>query len=93
MVCDVNEHFMTYCGFILNLFTRGLAMVFMKILQHHFVIIIGYYSTSQKLVSRILLPCKCLHTNYDEMVLIFFINIIAKPHVKKLTVTFAMEHC
>ena len=72
-------------------------MIFMKIFNTGLVINIGCYSTSQKLVSRILLPCKCLHTNcdifYDEMVLIFFINTIAKPHVKTLTVTFAKEHC
>ena len=48
---------------------------------------------AQKLVSRILLPYKSIHINrdifYDEMVLIFFMNTIAKPHVKKLT---AVDH-
>ena len=70
---------------------------FYEIFQHRFVINIGYYSTSQKLVSRISLACKCLLTNrdvfYEKMVLIFFINIIAKPHVKTLTVTFVKEQC
>ena len=45
---------------------------------------------SQKLVSRLLLPYQNLHSNhdifYDEIVLIFFMDTIAKPHVKKLTV-------
>ena len=44
---------------------------------------------SQKLVSRIVLPYKSIHNNcdifYDEMVLIFFMNTIAKPHVKRLS--------
>ena len=45
---------------------------------------------SQKLVSRIALPYKSIHNNrgifYDKMVLIFFMNTTAKPHVKKLSV-------
>ena len=54
--------------------------------QHHFVINIGNCFT--KIVSRVLLPHKSLHNNrdifYKEMVLIFFINAIAKPHVKRM---------
>ena len=50
--------------------------------------------TSQKFVSRKLLPCKSHHNNrdiyYDEMVLIFFMNIIANPQVKRLIVTVRM---
>ena len=56
--------------------------------QHHFVIVIGYCIS--KIGITILLPHKSFHNNrdifYDEMVLIFFINTIAKPFVKKLTV-------
>ena len=44
---------------------------------------------SQKLVSLVVLPYKSIHNNcdifYDEMVLIFFVNTIVKPHVKRLT--------
>ena len=44
---------------------------------------------SQKLVSRILLPYKNLHSKrdiyYDKLVLIFFMNTIAKPYAKRLT--------
>ena len=40
------------------------------------------------IASRIVLPYKSIHCNRDifcdEMVLIFFINTIAKPHVKRL---------
>ena len=50
---------------------------------------------SQKLVSRIVLPCKSIHNNrdifYDEMALIFFMNTVAKPHVKRLTVPLIAE--
>ena len=56
--------------------------------QHYFVI--NIVITSQKLVSRIVLPYKSNHNNrdifYDEMVLIFFMNTIAKLHVKRLSV-------
>ena len=42
----------------------------------------------QKLVSRVVLSYKRIHNNrnffYGEMVLIFFINTIVKPHVKRL---------
>ena len=45
---------------------------------------------SQKLVSRKLFTYKSFYNNrdivYDEMVLIFFIDTIAKPHIKRLTI-------
>ena len=45
---------------------------------------------SQKLVSRKLLTYKSFHNNldiaYNEIELIFFMNSIAKPHVKRLSV-------
>ena len=40
---------------------------------------------SQKLVSR---ECNNRDIVYDEMVLIFFMNTIAKPHVKRLRKAF-----
>ena len=46
-------------------------------------------NASQKLVSRVLLPYESIHNNrdifYDEMLSIFFMNSIAKPHVKRLS--------
>ena len=46
---------------------------------------------SQKLVLQIVLTYKSIQNNrdvfYDEMVLLFFMNTIAKPHVKRLIVT------
>ena len=45
---------------------------------------------SQKLVSRKLLTYKSFHNNldiaYNKIELIFFMNTIAKPHVKRLSV-------
>ena len=45
---------------------------------------------SQKLVSRKLLTYKSFYNNlditYNEIELIFFMNTIAKPHVKRLSV-------
>ena len=45
----------------------------------------------RKVVSQRLLPYKSFHNNrdifYDEMTLIFFMNTIAKPHVKRLPVS------
>ena len=44
----------------------------------------------QKIVLQIVLPYKSILNNhdifYDEMVLIFFMNTIAKSHVKRLIV-------
>ena len=44
---------------------------------------------SQKLVSRILLLYESIHSKrdifYDKLVLIFFMNIVAKPYGKRLT--------
>ena len=44
---------------------------------------------SQKVASRVVLPYKSIQNNYDifygEMVLIFFMNTIKKPHAKRLT--------
>ena len=44
----------------------------------------------QKIVLQIVLPYKSILNNhdifYDEMVLIFFMNTIAKPHGKRLIV-------
>ena len=47
-------------------------------------------AVSQKLASRVVLPYKSIHNNRDifcgKMVLIFFMNTIAKPHVIRLSV-------
>ena len=64
--------------------------------QLDLVVNIGYYErTSQKLVSRIVLPYKSIYNNrdifYDKMVLIFFMNTIAKPHVKRLCDTLELH--
>ena len=71
----------------LNLLNEILEWFDEKI-QHHFVLSI-LATTSQNLVSRILLPYKSLHNNRgifcDEMELIFYMSIIAKARVKKLT--------
>ena len=44
---------------------------------------------SKKIVSRIVLPYKSIYNNcdifYDKMVLLFFMNTIAKPRVKRFT--------
>ena len=56
--------------------------------QHDFVINMACIS-SQKLVSRILLLHKSLHKKRDifcnELIVIFFMNIVAKPYAKRLT--------
>ena len=63
-------------------------MVFLKICYTISSLILAI--ASQWLVLRILLPYKSIHDNrnifYDEMVLIFFMNTIAKPDVDRLTV-------
>ena len=54
--------------------------------QHDFVINIRYCITEACITNK--LPYKSLLTNrdifYDKIVLIFFMNTIAKPHVKRL---------
>ena len=61
--------------------------------QHHFVVSIGYCITDACITNSItmVLPYKSIYNNHDifhdEITLIFFINtIIAKPHVKILSV-------
>ena len=60
--------------------------------QHYFVIIIGYCITKTCITSPVILSYKSLHNNRDifcdEMVLIFFMNTITTPHVKRLSVWF-----
>ena len=57
--------------------------------QHHFVISIGY-CIAEASITILVLSYKSIHNNrhvfYDKMLLIFFMNTIGKPHVKRLTV-------
>ena len=62
--------------------------------EQYFVINIGYYITEVCITNRAFItnPYKNFHNNrdifYDEKVLIFFKNTIAKPHAKRLRVAF-----
>ena len=61
--------------------------------QHDFVIYIDYCITEACITNSI--TDKSLHNNRDifyyEMALVFFMHTIAKPHVKRLTVSLIAE--
>ena len=70
----------------------GLKLLFFAAKAQKYIL---YFCIFVQLVSRILLPFKSSHNNhdifYDEMVLIFFMNTIAKLHVKKLCNTLELH--